>query len=121
MSPVKLCFQHRAPDADRSQVISLSSKGRSQEKRRGLCSSQRLCGACVGEGVPLPVFPGEERRVWPLAVGRHPAGGDFLPTSQCRDSGPKVLMSIEWGRSQGRQSEEAAMDIHGVCDNKKWP
>ena len=45
MSPVELCFQHRAPDADRSQVISMGSKGRSQEKRGGLRSSQRLSGA----------------------------------------------------------------------------
>ena len=83
MSPMELCFEHCAPYAyaDRSQVISMSSEGRSQEERGGLCSRERVSCTCIGKRATLPVSDREQRFIWPLAVGRHPAGGNVLPTS----------------------------------------
>ena len=121
MGPVKLCFEHRAPNADRSQIVSMSSKGRSQEKRRRLSSNQGLGSACISQGVALPVLQREQGRLRAWAVGRYPAGCDIPPASKCCSGSPEVLMGVEGGRSRGGQSEEATMDMHGVRDNKKWP
>ena len=47
MRPRELRFQDRPPDVDRSQVVSMGSKGRSQEERGRLRSRQRLGSACI--------------------------------------------------------------------------
>ena len=120
MCPVQLRLQHRCPDSDRSRVISLGSDGRSQEDRRWLRSLERLGGGCISKRVAFPVCQRQQRRLGPLAVGRHPAGGDLSPTAERRSRGPEILMGGERGRGQDRQSEESTVDIHGISNNEEW-